>query len=159
MSTTPANRQTTRISGAPCRRDVSSRDIRSETSSLCPKLRRDGAELLTGRPRLLCRIVPRPYCVEVCERYPWPAIRELQNIVERSVILRTGYTFSIDEAWLSTQMPSGTDGPALSQTLHDQEREMIEAALLKSREGTDLEGCGRLGIPASTLESKITAWH
>ena len=96
--------------------------------------------------------------LEVCERYPWPGnIRELQNIVERSVILCTGDTFSIDEAWLSTQVPVGTDGPALPQTLQDQEREMIEAALLKSRgKVAGPRGAAtKLGIPASTLESKI----
>jgi formate hydrogenlyase transcriptional activator len=96
--------------------------------------------------------------LEVCERYPWPGnIRELQNIVERSVILCTGDTFSIDEAWLSTQAPVGTDGPALPQTLQGQEREMIEAALLKSRGKVagPLGAAAKLGIPASTLESKI----
>ena len=96
--------------------------------------------------------------LEVCERYPWPGnIRELQNIVERSVILCTGDTFSIDEAWLSTQVPVGTAGPALPQTLLDQEREMIEAALLKSRGKVagPRGAAAKLGIPASTLESKI----
>ena len=96
--------------------------------------------------------------LEVCERYPWPGnIRELQNIVERSVILCSGDTFSIDEAWLSTQVPVGTDGPALPQTLLDQERDMIEAALLKSRGKVagPRGAAATLGIPASTLESKI----
>ena len=49
--------------------------------------------------------------LELCDRYPWPGnIRELQNIVERSVILCTGDTFSIDEAWLSTQAPLSRGG-------------------------------------------------
>jgi DNA-binding NtrC family response regulator len=96
--------------------------------------------------------------LEACERYPWPGnIRELQNIVERSVILCTGDTFSIDEAWLSTQVPNRTDGPALPETLLDQEREMIEAALQKSRGKVagPRGAAAKLGIPASTLESKI----
>ena len=73
--------------------------------------------------------------LELCERYPWPGnIRELQNIVERSVILCSGDTFSIDEAWLSSQAPLRTDGSGpLPETLQDQEKEMIEAALTKSR--------------------------
>jgi DNA-binding NtrC family response regulator len=59
-------------------------------------------------------------------------IRELQNIVERSVILCTGDTFSIDEAWLSSQAPLRADGSSpLPATLQDQEKEMIEAALAK----------------------------
>jgi DNA-binding NtrC family response regulator len=64
---------------------------------------------------------------------------------------------TIDEAWLSPQALVGTDGAALPQTLQDQEREMIEAALVRSRgkvagpRGT----AATLGIPASTLESKI----
>jgi formate hydrogenlyase transcriptional activator len=79
------------------------------------------------------------------------------RFVERSVILCTGDTFSIDEAWLSTQLPVGTDGPALPQTLLDQEKEMIEAALLKSRGKVagPRGAAAKLGIPASTLESKI----
>jgi DNA-binding NtrC family response regulator len=60
--------------------------------------------------------------LELCERYPWPGnIRELQNIVERSVILCVGDTFSIDEAWLSSQAPLRTDGSGpLLVTLQDQ---------------------------------------
>jgi formate hydrogenlyase transcriptional activator len=97
--------------------------------------------------------------LELCERYPWPGnIRELQNIVERSVILCTGDTFSIDEAWLSSQAPlrTGGSGP-LPATLQDQEKEMIEAALAKSRgKVAGPQGAAvKLGVPASTLESKI----
>ena len=97
--------------------------------------------------------------LELCERYPWPGnIRELQNIVERSVILCSGDTFSIDEAWLSSQAPLRTDGSGpLSETLQDQEKEMIEAALTKSRGKVagPRGAAAKLGIPASTLESKI----
>src|SRR5262245_50122035 len=97
--------------------------------------------------------------LELCERYPWPGnIRELQNIVERSVILCSGDTFSIHEAWLETREPGRPDasGP-LTQTLQGQEREMIEAALAES--GGKVAGArgaaARLGIPPSTLDSKI----
>jgi transcriptional regulator with GAF, ATPase, and Fis domain len=97
--------------------------------------------------------------LEACERYTWPGnIRELQNIVERSVILCTGDTFSIDEAWLSSQAHLRADesGP-LPATLQDQEKEMIEAALAKSRgKVAGPQGAAaKLGVPASTLESKI----
>jgi formate hydrogenlyase transcriptional activator len=97
--------------------------------------------------------------LELCDRYPWPGnIRELQNIVERSVILCSGDTFSIDEAWLSSQAPLRTDGSGpLPETLQDQEKEMIEAALTKSRGKVagPRGAAAKLGIPASTLESKI----
>jgi formate hydrogenlyase transcriptional activator len=97
--------------------------------------------------------------LELCDRYSWPGnIRELQNIVERSVILCTGDTFSIDEAWLSSQAPLRADGSGpLPATLQDQEKEMIEAALAKSRGKVagPRGAAATLGIPASTLESKI----
>ena len=97
--------------------------------------------------------------LELCQAYSWPGnIRELQNIVERSMILCTGDTFSIDEAWLSIEQPSRTDmsGP-LIQTLQDQEKEMIEAALEETRgKVAGAKGAAaKLGIPPSTLESKI----
>ena len=97
--------------------------------------------------------------LELCQTYSWPGnIRELQNIVERSMILCTGDTFSIDEAWLSIEQPSRTDmsGP-LIQTLQDQEKEMIEAALAETRgKVAGAKGAAaKLGIPPSTLESKI----
>jgi len=97
--------------------------------------------------------------LELCERYPWPGnIRELQNIVERSVILCSGDTFSIQESWLEIREPGRPDasGP-LTRTLQDQEKEMIEAALADSRgKVAGARGAAaRLGIPPSTLDSKI----
>jgi formate hydrogenlyase transcriptional activator len=97
--------------------------------------------------------------LELCGRYPWPGnIRELQNIVERSVILCTGDTFSIDGSWLSTQSPLRAEGAsALAAALQDQEKDLIEAALVKSRGKVagPRGAAANLGIPASTLESKI----
>jgi transcriptional regulator with GAF, ATPase, and Fis domain len=96
--------------------------------------------------------------LDLCQRYPWPGnIRELQNIVERSVILCGGDTFSIDEAWLSQAPLRPEVAGALPSALQSQETEMIEAALAKSRgKVAGLNGAAAtLGIPASTLESKI----
>jgi len=97
--------------------------------------------------------------LELCERYSWPGnIRELQNIVERSVILCSGDTFSIDETWLASAatVRPGASNP-LPDALQDQEKEMIENALAKSRGKVagPHGAAATLGIPASTLESKI----
>ena len=97
--------------------------------------------------------------LELLQSYPWPGnIRELQNVIERSVILCETEIFSIDESWLSRQ-PSATDQKPLdfSEKLAAQEKEIIEAALRESR-GQVFGPSGaaaRLGMPRSTLESKI----
>jgi transcriptional regulator with PAS, ATPase and Fis domain len=73
--------------------------------------------------------------LELCQSYHWPGnIRELQNVVKRSVILCNGDTFSIDEAWfpIPDSVRIGLSGP-LAETLHNRQREMIEAALAESR--------------------------
>jgi formate hydrogenlyase transcriptional activator len=97
--------------------------------------------------------------LDLCQGYEWPGnIRELQNIVERSVILASDDTFSIDESWLSTEKRPGPElsGP-LKETLLDQEKKIIEAALAASNgkiAGPD-GAAARLGIPPSTLDTKI----
>jgi formate hydrogenlyase transcriptional activator len=97
--------------------------------------------------------------LELCNAYSWPGnIRELQNIVERAVILCSGHTFSIDEAWLSVHEPLQQDlSGALSQSLQNRETEMIESALMECRgKVAGANGAAaKLGIPPSTLESKI----
>jgi formate hydrogenlyase transcriptional activator len=97
--------------------------------------------------------------LERCQSYPWPGnIRELQNIVERSVILCSGATFWIEKAWLASAQPPRQEvaGP-LSDTLQKQEREMIEAALAECNgKVAGPEGAAsKLGIPRSTLDWKI----
>ncbi len=94
--------------------------------------------------------------------YPWPGnIRELQNVVERSVIVCETETFSVDESWLSRQPPSAEPKGTLelSHTLAAQEREMIEAALRESggRVSGPSGAAAKLGIHRSTLESKIAS--
>jgi PAS domain S-box-containing protein len=99
--------------------------------------------------------------LELLQSYPWPGnIRELQNVIERSVILCETEIFSIDENWLP-QPPSLTPEPKqqveLPQRLLVQEKDMIEAALKETR-GRVSGPAGaavKLGIPRSTLESKI----
>jgi len=98
--------------------------------------------------------------LELLQSYPWPGnIRELQNVIERSVIISEGENFSVDESWLSRrQVPSGLKGQIeLSQSLAAHEKEVIEAALSESggRVFGPSGAAAKLGIPRSTLESKI----
>jgi PAS domain S-box-containing protein len=97
--------------------------------------------------------------LDLCLSYPWPGnIRELQNIIERSVIVCTGDTFWIDEAWLSRPEPARPElSGALTATLQNQEKEIIEAALAESKgkvAGPN-GAAAKLGIPRSTLDWKI----
>ena len=99
--------------------------------------------------------------LELFQSYPWPGnIRELQNVIERSVILCETEIFSIDENWLP-QPPSlaaeSKQQAELPQTLLAQEKEMIEAALqdARGRVSGPAGAAVKLGIPRSTLESKI----
>ena len=97
--------------------------------------------------------------LKLCEAYDWPGnIRELQNIIERSVILSTGDTFRIDPAWLSSQnTPRLESSGPLKQNLQDYERELIEAALAESngKVAGPSGAAAKLGIPRSTLDLRI----
>jgi PAS domain S-box-containing protein len=98
--------------------------------------------------------------LELLQSYSWPGnIRELQNIIERSFIVCDTETFSVDASWLSWQ-PARSEPksrPELSRKLADEEKEIIEAALRES--GGRVSGPSgaaiKLGIPGSTLDSKI----
>jgi transcriptional regulator with GAF, ATPase, and Fis domain len=91
--------------------------------------------------------------------YAWPGnIRELQNVIERSVILCETEDFSVDESWL----PQDAYAPApvalpFTEKLVSQEKAIIEAALAESkgRVSGPSGAAARLGVPSSTLESKI----
>ena len=91
--------------------------------------------------------------------YGWPGnIRELQNVIERAVILSEDDTFLVDDGWLALESPQLQDPTiALNEVLSRQEREMIESVLAET--GGRVSGPGgaaeKLGIPARTLDSKI----
>jgi transcriptional regulator with PAS, ATPase and Fis domain len=97
--------------------------------------------------------------LKLCQSYSWPGnIRKLQNIVERSVILSSGDTFAIEKSWLACPEAARQELPGpLPDTLLNQEREIIEAALAESKgKVAGPEGAAaKLGIPRSTLDSKI----
>ena len=95
------------------------------------------------------------------KQYAWPGnIRELQNIVERSVILCESETFVVDESWLTGRFdPPDRTGPTLLKIPPSEEKKAIEAALAdaQGRVSGPTGAAARLGIPASTLDSKIKA--
>jgi formate hydrogenlyase transcriptional activator len=95
--------------------------------------------------------------LESLRRYHWPGnIRELQNIVERAVILSETDTFVVDDSWLKGESAESSPKRGLS-ALEDSEVEMIEAALAETHGRiSGLSGAAaKLGIPRQTLESKI----
>src|SRR4029077_20933302 len=99
--------------------------------------------------------------LELLHHYNWPGnIRELQNVIERSVIVSSGEIFAVDPAWLSTQpvqLRPRVPAPArlLSETRG--EREIIEAALAecRGRVAGSLGAAAKLGVPPSTLDHRI----
>jgi formate hydrogenlyase transcriptional activator len=101
--------------------------------------------------------------MELFQTYKWPGnIRELQNVVERAVILCDDDTFSVDETWLIQESPReprplSASASRLLRLDEDQEREMIETALAESkgRVAGPFGAASKLGIPRQTLESKI----
>jgi formate hydrogenlyase transcriptional activator len=98
--------------------------------------------------------------LQLLQSYPWPGnIRELQNVIERSVIVCETEIFTIDESWLSQRsLDARSDSkPFLSEKVAATEREMIEEALreCKGRVYGPSGAAAKLGISRSTLESKI----
>jgi formate hydrogenlyase transcriptional activator len=106
--------------------------------------------------------------LDLLQAYDWPGnIRELQNVVERAVILCDGDTFSVEETWLQGKSNHVSGRPALhagvladdKKEFAERERKAIEAALAESRGRVSgpLGAAAKLGIPHQTLESKIAS--
>jgi formate hydrogenlyase transcriptional activator len=97
--------------------------------------------------------------LDLLQSYLWPGnIRELQNVIERAVIVSEGDVLWIDKSWLSTE--PGTAEPAtgtVSKLPRDQEKKIIEAALAETRGRVSgpSGAATKLGIPSTTLESRI----
>src|SRR5882757_57760 len=93
--------------------------------------------------------------LDALREYSWPGnVRELQNVIERSLIIGETNEFTVDKSWFSNE-PQPASSVAVDQKTN--ERKRIEAALAQSN-GKIAGASGaaaKLGIPASTLESKI----
>jgi transcriptional regulator with GAF, ATPase, and Fis domain len=93
--------------------------------------------------------------LEALEEYSWPGnVRELQNVIERSIIVGETTELSIDKSWIANEPQSHVSRKLDHPTA---ERERIEAALAHSRGKVSgaTGAAAALGMPASTLESKI----
>ena len=96
--------------------------------------------------------------LELLNAYQWPGnIRELQNVIERAVILCDGDTLSVDEVWLQQPSRQSEARNGLARLGSDRERTLIESALreTKGRVSGPSGAAAKLGIPRSTLETKI----
>jgi len=89
-------------------------------------------------------------------RYTWPGnIRELENVIERAVILCSGASLEIPMRDLNSRITAGQYAPA--QTLEEVERNHILATLKQT--GWVLSGprgaATRLGLNRSTLHFRM----
>jgi len=95
--------------------------------------------------------------LDLLKSYPWPGnVRELQNVIERSVIVSDTDEFTVDESWLSARS-AVENRLGMSSSLASHEKALIEDALRATggRVSGPSGAAARLGIPRSTLESKI----
>jgi PAS domain S-box-containing protein len=99
--------------------------------------------------------------LSLLQSYEWPGnIRELQNVIERAVIVSDAQTLSIDERWLARRPLRLPAVPSpCPNTLATQEKDVIEAAhrASKGRVAGPFGAAARRGVPSSTLESKVKA--
>jgi transcriptional regulator with PAS, ATPase and Fis domain len=99
--------------------------------------------------------------LDLLQSYAWPGnIRELQNVIERSVIVCDTGLFSVDPSWLSIETPTPRQSViSIARKPAAQEREAIEKALAatRGRVSGPTGAAALLGVPRQTLESKIAS--
>jgi len=100
--------------------------------------------------------------LEAMQRYSWPGnIRELQNVIERGVIIADGEVFRLEPGTLAEQTRSTPPElePVRADDIRDEEKARIEAVLkqTRGRVAGPNGAAARLGLPPSTLEWRIKA--
>lgn len=103
-----------------------------------------------------------PETMEALTRYPWPGnIRELQNVIERSVVVYEKGNLPVKKSWLSRECLKTQPASSSLKRSQTDDRRIIGAALAetKGRVSGPLGAAARLGIPPSTLESKIRSMN
>ena len=99
--------------------------------------------------------------LDLLQSYPWPGnIRELQNVIERAVIVSDSDTLCVGGSWLSrTPVSRPPASQSLARRPQAEEKQIIEAVLAETRGRVSgpSGAAAKLGVPASTLESKIRA--
>jgi DNA-binding NtrC family response regulator len=104
-----------------------------------------------------------PETMEGLTRYPWPGnIRELQNVIERSVVVYEKGNLAVKKSWLSGEcfQPEPAIQPLFKRSVRE-DREIIGAALAETRGRVSgpSGAAAKLGVPPSTLESKIKSMN
>ena len=101
-----------------------------------------------------------PTTLALLQSYDWPGnIRELQNVIERAVIMSDAGTLSVDRRWLAAAPPRAASPQPAPQSLRAHEKAVIEGVLAETRGRVSgpFGAAAKLDIPSSTLESKIKA--
>jgi len=104
-----------------------------------------------------------PETMEALVRYPWPGnVRELQNIIERSVVIYERGKLTVKKSWLCRDCFHG-EAPVRTSSggfaLGDREAIGAVLAETKGRVSGPSGAAARLGIPPSTLESRIRSMN
>ncbi len=103
-----------------------------------------------------------PESMERLVAFSWPGnIRQLQNVVEHSAIMSDEGLLRVPPTLIVEKRTSVTFSSKLDAALHGNEQHMIEQALeeAQGRVSGPSGAAARLGVPASTLESKIKRFN
>ncbi len=126
--------------------------LRERPGDIAPMVAHFAAKYAERFGRKITRIDRRT--MRALDSYSWPGnVRELENVIERAVILSKSGALVVDR----DALPAAAPGVPIAADLRTREREIIEVALRNSagRVAGPKGAALRLGVPASTLESKL----